>query len=86
VVVQASGFTVGPASTDVITPMRATTNRGLEHEGGGVGKKVDGDAKQGGGGAGKSKRKIGHSPDSQEALDIAAKTKKPSRVGKGTGQ
>ena len=54
--------------------------------GGGVGKKVDGDIKQGGGGAGKPKRKIGHSPDSQEALDIAAEAKKPSRAGKGIGQ
>ena len=85
-VVQDAGYTVGPASTDVITPVRATTNRGLEREEGGVGKKVDGDARQGDGGAGTSKRKIGHSPSSQEALDIAAKTRKPSRVGEGTGQ
>ena len=51
-----------------------------------MGKKVDGDARQGDGGAGTFKRKIGHSPSSQEALDIAAKTRKPSRVGEGTGQ
>ena len=38
--VQAAGFAVGPASTDVITPMRATTNRGLEHEGGEWGRRL----------------------------------------------
>ena len=51
--VQVSGRGVmGPAQTDVITPMRAVTNRESERGGGGV----DDDEKPGDGGARKAER------------------------------
>ena len=76
------GYVMGPAPTDVVTPMRAATNRGSEQGGGGV----DDDAKPGDGGAGRSKRKLGRSPESQEVLDREAKARKSSKKGDGVGQ
>ena len=81
--VQASGRGVmGPAPTDVVTPMRAVTNRGSEQGGGGV----DDDEKPGDGGAGKAERELGRSPELQEVLDRETKARKASKKGGGVGQ
>ena len=56
--------------------------QGTRQGGGGV----DDDAKPGDGGAGRSKRKLGRSPESQEVLDREAKARKSSKKGDGVGQ
>ena len=65
-----------------VTPLRVVTNRGPEQGGGGSGD----DAKPGDGGAGKSSRKHGRSPESQEVLGREDKARKSSKKGEGVGQ
>ena len=74
---------MGPAPTDVVTPMRAVTNRGSEQGGG---EWVDDDEKPGDGGAGKAERELGRSPGSQEELDREAKARESSKRGGRVGQ
>lgn len=76
------GCVMGSAPMDAVTPLRVVTNRGPEQGGGGS----SDDAKPGDGGAGKSSRKHGRSPESQEVLGREDKARKSSKKGDGVGQ